>query len=184
MGNILIPGNSPIFQIGKLDTINYKFNNLEYQTNTWSAKTRLLYKFENSEKFDLKNLSSKEEEEFSKLFDGLSIVPNEIILKRTLLVIICKRKQLEFAIGLNPLFGIEFKSVKVCEIRKIYKKYYITLNYDSKFAWYLLKNVYINDMIPEELLEYAKHKYLKIARKNNVFKNKILKFFEPCLIKK
>jgi hypothetical protein len=55
------------------------------------------------------------------------------------------------------------------------EKHRITIKYGKRFTSYLLANAYLHEILPEEIWEYTARKFVKIMRKDKVFREKIEK---------
>jgi len=182
--NIFIPDNdSSIFLNGhRKGKIHYNFNAPKYQTLSWKIKQKLLYKLQDpKEDWDYEMLSEDEKSVYKKLFDGIEETPNDIILKKCILVIICRTSLGCFSIGLEIIDKnnyIAFKSGNVNEIKTKCLEHNVHVNYDNKFASYLLINSYIGEIIPEDILEYTAQKYIKLRKRDKLFANKLKQYFE------
>jgi type III secretion system FlhB-like substrate exporter len=189
--NIFIPDDDGIFSVEGCykGSIHYMLNTQDYQTVTWTAKQNIIYKlvntFENSKDWNLEKKLLPEEEkiEYKKLFGKIlekPFTPKESTIKKCLIVIIGRIKGCEITIGLTAVKGdnyVSFKAGNVDNIKTICKKNNVTLSYDSYFAFYLLNNAYLNEVIPEEIFDYTARKYLKIAKRDKIFKEKLKQAF-------
>ena len=183
--NVFIPDNDNKFALIGLrrGTIHYNFKTAKYQDVSHSSRHKLIHKLERSLNWDIEKniLPTDEEIEFKKLFDKINETPNEYIIQNCILVVISRVKYKEkLAIGLEVIDGnnyVAFKSVNVSEIKRMCKKYQVTLNYDRKFNYFLLTNAYLNEIIPEKIWEYTALKYINIKKRNKTFSRKLQQLF-------
>ena len=174
--NKFIPDNGNLYLLNGLrkGSIHYNFIDPSYKTIQWSTIKTLKYKikcaFENSIDKDSfwESLTTEEENELDKQYSNLENIPEETILKECIIVIICKK----CAVGLKIIdFDniVAFKSYKIKEVKALCMKNNIAINYDKYFALELFINVYLNEIIPDDYLEYLAQKYVKLRKINKVF---------------